>query len=1400
MRRILTGASLTAALTFSIWSSATATQTPTPTGVTTTTLRDGRSLTSDESGIGWISDARGLHARPIAMAQPIGKSAMGSFIGPSEFARERAIALPDRGLYPTGQVIVLLDEGIAPTNVRAAIAQTNDSRLNALFRDVQVDAIVPLFQGAGSARLDGLMSAAHVRLGAVALDLRQAYLLRTRGPNAAETARRLLDSGLVRYAEPNWFVSSMATDVKILPAWQQNAALRSAALQQSTISNVSASVPTNFGLRSSLQSYLNANGVDAAGAFVDIRQRFGQLPGAGETITNVSIGDLTDEAMARAGDQYVAEFGPTTNVIGQQRYLDYPSMPLIPTFTADMSANLDPLGTVEGVDPFLSEVLLDFSVMAPLPHDQQRSNRQGSGDTDLLGIAPGASYRLVVPQQPTIANILTALIGAAEQQPRPNVINASLGYGFDNLGFPDRFLEDDPLAQSVIAAIVNSGIVVCVASGDGTRLLTPASVGPDGGSAPTDLADAADPVTSVADDAESTIPSRVIDTGSFAVGGSTLDDIFAVAPQTRAPLSDVGTFAQTRTDGETDFASGFGSRVELSAPSDNIVALNHECLTLPCTGHDAVPVIVGGTSASSPMTAAAAAVVLQAARLGGMQYSPQDALGLLEATGRPVFTPPQIDRALHVGPQIDVTAAVEALLDREGKFPQPAIVRVGVAERQNIGNLAATIEEATDPGDIDLTGPVIDFGTLKSGQNGVSPITLSVDAVGMPANVVYEWRTGHGMFARGRVVRLEPGRLLAAAGLPLVDSSPRTINVTVAARLGVRSLATFMKALTFSPYDGTYVEALAPIVPATAPVGSPVTASYDLSHVRYVDAPLLVVSGIGHWSPATGTLFREQWTTPLPALKGMVTIPASAFVGGGGIYGIGIAQDTVNNTVGEFAPIRIVGGDASQRPQAPLLSAGSSTQAGHFLEISRGAAGFDVTYDVRAVPGASGAMLEVSAPGPTIFSLRNPFTDQNGSRRDDNGVDSPSSAFVALPGISGRAHFNATMLGLQSSLTYDVRVDALQGSAVAGQASPDSTLQFDDGFAPGGEFINDFAVSTSSGIAATVAFDGSGNLADSALYSYAPASGAYGAALGDDPSGKSVFVALGASSEQARAVAERLDTTANGQWIQTFDTSDGQQLGNYHLDAATQELLIAGRVDFGRHRAVLLGYDPSDADIMLPFDIDAQTMGHIVNLDSGSNRQGYFNDVSLDESNGRAFAADTRIGDFCIFLSSGVVSVDPSDGAESGFAPLKPCITGIAADDRGGNVYAVDGPLIADQTLLPLAHWQSIAEAGMHVGDPTTVAARSPLFPVVDPVNHVILAAFLAGNDYLTNNDAMSGVGVFDEASGRMLAFDERFNLFSTALGFNPSIASERGIQIDPATRTGWTFGPGGLQIERFTY
>src|SRR3954470_7333120 len=164
--------------------------------------------------------------------------------------------------------------------------------------------------------------------------------------------REIATSRVVPGTRPEFWGASMAIEPRALDAQR---ALPLAPARAAAV----AGLPQNYGLRTSFQAHLNANGVNAAGAFADLARRFGQLPGQGVRVTNVSVGDLTDQSMADAGDYYVQTFGANSRVIDGQRYLDYASMPLIPTFVSDAEGKLDPLGTVEFVDPYQAEILLD---------------------------------------------------------------------------------------------------------------------------------------------------------------------------------------------------------------------------------------------------------------------------------------------------------------------------------------------------------------------------------------------------------------------------------------------------------------------------------------------------------------------------------------------------------------------------------------------------------------------------------------------------------------------------------------------------------------------------------------------------------------------------------------------------------------------------------------------------------------------------------------------------------------------------------------------------------------------------------------------------------------------------------------------------------------------------------
>jgi len=147
------------------------------------------------------------------------------------------------------------------------------------------------------------------------------------------------------------------------------------------------------------------------------------------------------------------------------------------------------------------------------------------------------------------------------------------------------------------------------------------------------------------------------------------------------------------------------------------------------------------------------------------------------------------------------------------------------------------------------------------------------------------------------------------------------------------------------------------------------------------------------------------------------------------------------------------------------------------------------------------------------------------------------------------------------------------------------------------------------------------------------------------------------------------------------------------------------------------------------------------------------------------------------------------------------CLTGLASDQAGHADLTV-GPLYSFP-MFPEARLQQADESAGTVSDPQGLGQRAPIFPTVDTVHGLLLVGFLAGSDYLLNNNGMSGLGVFDLHTGAPVSFSEHANLISAFGGLSAdfgTLIGERGIQLDPATRTGWTYAPYGDQIQQFKY
>jgi hypothetical protein len=935
---------------------------------------------------------------------------------------------------------------------------TTSPTLNRVLGGLGVDSIAQVFKGATAATFATSAASADAG-GSPSLDLARAYVLHVTDATMPVALTALLASPAIAYASPDWTVSALNTAATPIPVARRKAAEAiSARLSNSGTPNLPA-LPTNFALRSSEQALLNAPSVSWTPAYETLEAKYHELPGTGETITDVSLGDLDSAGLAAADpcSGYVDAFGPTTIIRKGQRYLDWPSMPLIPTWTASAAATLDPVGEICGVDPFDTEIGLDFSMMAPLPHKLQRPGSAGSGLTDLLGIAPGAEFRLVVPSSSSgaITTVDEAFLAAAQQNPRPNVITASLAFGLDSEGFPSRYLEDDPITEALIFSLVHQfHITVSIAANDGLRTSTDAAVGPSGGSAATNVTPAGGQPTNLNDVQLSTVASEDYDSGAIDAGGTTLDDIFAAPPQDPAEssLRAQHAFAEVRWDGSADFSSGYGSRVDISAPGDDVVGFEH---TFGEAATAVTPVNIGGTSASCQEIGAAAAVVQQVARLTGdasLASNPVALRAYLEKTATPVPNVSQADRTLHVGPQVNLAAAVDTLVAARTGFQLPAgVARVAIEQRQpDPGYFDDVYFTATSPASISLAGVDQDAW-----------ITISPDWVGLPTNATYRLvalgqRGGSRTLGGGPWARLLPATILKAAGLPPAPTSPEAVALRYSAYSGDARVASVVIPLAFTAVSGS-PEALAPVVPPVTR-GASFTVKYNFAGQAGFSAPTLVVSAAGRMDPFD-FFYKPIYSVPLTATSGTVSVPVSALQGGG-MYGVAIQASPTAFAFSDFAYTRVQGAASDLQPPAPLLSAPGSPP-GHLLDIGYGGT-FDVAWDVSMVPGATGATLEVSAPGPNDFNSYSTFNNPGGTIRDDNGRDSGSVYFVPLPGPSGDISLSGPAVGLDPTMYHNVRVlPTTSSGAAAGESSEVSTITM-NGVTPldGGSVVEGYGVST----------------------------------------------------------------------------------------------------------------------------------------------------------------------------------------------------------------------------------------------------------------------------------------------------------------------------------------------------
>jgi hypothetical protein len=744
---------------------------------------------------------------------------------------------------------------------------------------------------------------------------------------------------------------------------------------------------------------------------------------------------------------------------------------------------------------------------------------------------------------------------------------------------------------------------------------------------------------------------------------------------------------------------------------------------------------------------------------------------------------PQVAPDQEFPPQVSLGALVDNLMGPD----EPGVLRVAVAQRRAADGIDATFETATDPAAIDLAGPRGPDGK-PSGRNARAWITIAPDWTGVPADATYELTLTSDdsvVLSTSRSARLLPATILDAAG-------SSTVGLTYTAYAGGSAIASADVSLTFGDMPETSAQVLAPVVEPVV-TGDTIEVSYDLRGVAPLDTPELVVSRAGRTNPLTGTRFAPAVTIPLDGPQGTLSIPV-ADLDGNGIYGVGIHyadfvfEDQLIPYYSDFGFVRVEEAPTAS-PAAPLVSRGKGAgKADTYASIGM-AQRVTVSWDVRNVPGATGAVLEVSSPGPNLWSLTSTFSNPEGSQRDDNGSDSPSIATVPLAGTSGKQTFTVDGLSLVIGMTQGLRLlPTSDGGDVVGSASPVSSVTVTGArVVSGGNAERGFSIDPNGKVGMVTSLDWSAGLT-STVERFNQRTGKNR----DVPivSHTTVYSTAGdtAYGGSAGLAVERDQFTDEALSMSLLDDLKTGEPTPWYVPSPDRYLFAGSGADATSSTGAFLLRDREDGGsgpFRMAFgDVGAGTFGPVYDISAGMQDLPWapeVRQVAYDATLGRAvvtFSPD-------MFATPIVEAVDEGSGA----------VTSYTLDTIGW-------PFGMDVLASPARAMITTYDFRLSLVDLDTGAARSidapgPTFGqyvVADDEHGLFLVMLPAPDDITTNNNALSALQVYD-ADMNVVDTLSQFNFYDTPL--SPYV---RQVQLDPETRTGWAVGYLAKQIVRFAY
>jgi len=176
--------------------------------------------------------------------------------------------------------------------------------------------------------------------------------------------------------------------------------------------------------------------------------------------------------------------------------------------------------------------------------------------------------------------------------------------------------------------------------------------------------------------------------------------------------------------------------------------------------------------------------------------------------------------------------------------------------------------------------------------------------------------------------------------------------------------------------------------------------------------------------------------------------------------------------------------------------------------------------------------------------------------------------------------------------------------------------------------------------------------------------------------------------------------------------------------------------------------------------------------------------IGQNTATNQASTAANDVTNFCGGPPT-IVTADLGTGALSSFSGVTSGFPYGMAVDSTTNVAVV--PTVCDGLV-------GIYDLGKKTGIAVNAKGSTNLYPAIDQTRRLIVMDQVVPADFGLNNNAMSSVVVMDE-QGNVLANIEQFFWFNTFL-----TVGANNLQLNPATRSGWTLGPGQQQLAPFTY